>query len=210
MLANWREGKLSQRPPRALLGRLEDSVRSKVERIRESRTMTSEAKRLEISEAHRRFRSDRRRLRLDIIDGMNETIEQNKREANPGPSASVEGRMATLAPVLLPRWERAYGNALRDAEEAASRGDEAKLRLLKEHAGVVTERGARANMLEGVTEALDAFKTDAQRKAALEARSAEIERDAFALGTQVRPIAQLYPDLPTPPNTPSPMAVPQR
>lgn len=209
-LSLWREGKLRQSPTKPLLGRLEKALKSKEEKIRESRTLTPEAKRLEITEARRRFRQDRRRLRLDILEGMDETIAQKKREANPGPSAEVEGRMATLAPVFLPRWERSYGNALRDAEEAASRGDEAKLRLLRAHAGVVTDRGAHDNMLEGVNGALDTFKTDAQRKAALDARSAEIERNHFELATEVRPIARLYPDLPPANTTPSPMAVPQR
>lgn len=58
MLAQWREGKLRQRPPKALLGKLESSFKSKQARLLEFGRPTTPREIAEFNEARREFRSD--------------------------------------------------------------------------------------------------------------------------------------------------------
>jgi hypothetical protein len=88
--------------------------------------------------------------------------------------------------VYLPKWERSYGEMLRDAERFRLEGDHAGLQLVTEHLGLVKEPGARRTLAEGVSEVLESYKPDAVRKAALELRSLEGEKSRFELASGLR------------------------
>ncbi len=168
-LAEWKAGSVRGPIPSGLLARLERVHKDKEQRIRESRTMTEEAKRLEITEARRQFRQDWREMRGQVIEQMDAEIETARRTANPPASEAELSRMGLLANVYLKSWERAAGNMNKAADEFAAQGDRAGLRLLREHAGLAP-MGARQGLLKRVGEAEEAFKTDAQRKAEQDAR----------------------------------------
>ncbi len=74
-LASWKAEKLRGPIPSGLLGKLERSHDAKVERIRGSRTLTEESKRLEINEARREFRQDRTKMREEIREQKHAEIE---------------------------------------------------------------------------------------------------------------------------------------
>jgi hypothetical protein len=185
MLAQWKAGSVRSPIPSGLLARLEASHKAKEERIRESRTMTQEAKSLEITEARRQFRSDWREMRGQVLEQMDRDLETARRTANPPvPNAELE-RMGLLADIFLAKWQRAPGNMAADAERFAREGDAAGLRLVREHAGLAPSSN-RQGLLKRVGEAEEAFKTDAQRKAEQDARSLEGDRSQFELGTGLR------------------------
>lgn len=186
MLASWKADKLRQAPTVPLLGRLEKAYNAKVERLEESRTMTPEAKKLEIAEAGRNLHSDFRRMRREIISGYDSAIEEQRRIANPPRSRELEEAMGRKTVVYLPKWERSYGEMLRDAERFRLQGDHAGLQLVQEHLGLVKDSGPRRTLVEGVGEALDGFKPDTVRKAELEGRSLKLERDHFDLASGLR------------------------
>jgi hypothetical protein len=186
MLANWRAGSLKVAPPKALLGKLENTYNSKVERIEESRTMLPEAKQLEKSEAGRTFASDWRTMRREILAGYDAAMEEQRRIANPPRTRELEEAMGRKTQVYLPKWERSYGEMLRDAERFKLEGDHAGLQLVQEHLGLVKDSGPRRTLAEGVSEALDAYKSDTVRKAELEARSLEGDKSRFELASSMR------------------------
>lgn len=216
LLASWRAGSLKGPVSKGLLGYLEKTHKKKVERIRESRTMTPEMKRLEENEARREFRSDWRQMRSEILDGYYADVEKAKAAANPPASEQMLTRMGLLSNVHLPSWQRSSGNMVQDAERFAKEGDEAGLRLVREHVsltGNAGTKGVRSTLTQGVDEALDGFKTDAQRKAEQDVRSLELEKDRFELGTGMREIGIIRVStepLRPAPNAPSPMLSPQR
>ncbi len=186
MLASWKADKLRQAPTKALLGRLEKAYNAKVARIEESRTMLPEAKQLEKSEAGRNFASDYRRMRREVIAGYDADIEEQRRAANPPRTRELEEAMGRKTVVYLPKWERSYGEMLRDAERFRLEGDHAGLQLVREHVGLVKDSGPRRTLLEGVGEALDAYKPDVVRKAEQDGRSLKLERDHFELASSMR------------------------
>ena len=184
-LAEWKAGSVRGPIPSGLLARLEASHDAKEERIRESRTLTQEAKRLEATEARRQFRSDWREMRGQVLEQMDRDLEQARRTANPPASEAELGRMGLLANVYLKSWERAAGNMNKAADEFAAQGDRAGLRLIREHAGLAP-LGARQGLLKRVGEAEEGLASDAQRKAEQDARSLEGERSRFEMGTAMR------------------------
>lgn len=186
MLAAWKADKLRQAPTVPLLGKLERSANAKVERIQESRTLTPEAKTLEIAEARRNSHSDFKRMRREILAGYDSAIEEQRRTANPPRTRELEEAMGRKTLVYLPKWERGYGEMLRDAERFKLEGDHAGLQLVQEHLGLVKDSGPRHTLAQGVTEALDTYKPDAVRKAELEGRSLQLERDHFELASGLR------------------------
>lgn len=106
-LASWKANTMRGPIPRGLLARLERAHKGKEERILDSRTMTAESKRLEITEGRRRFRQDWREMRGQVIEQMDAEIEQARRTANPPASEAELGRMGLLANVYLSKWQRA-------------------------------------------------------------------------------------------------------
>lgn len=185
MLAQWRAGNLRGPIPRGLLGYLERAARTKEERIRESRTLTPEAKRLEANEARRQLRQDWTTMRRQIIEQMDTDIETARRTANPPASNAELERMGLLANVYMSKWQRAPGNMGADAEKFAREGDAAGLRLIREHGGLIAP-GARRRVLETVGKAEESLMTDAQRTAANQVRSLEGDRSRFELATGMR------------------------
>jgi hypothetical protein len=185
MLAQWKAGSVRGPIPSGLLARLEASHDAKEERIRESRTLTGESKRLETTEARRQFRADWREMRGQVLEQFDRDLETARRTANPPASEAELTRMGLLANVYLSKWQRAPGNMGADAERFAREGDAAGLRLVREHAGLAP-MGARQGLLKRVGEAEETHKTDAQRKAELEVRSLEGDRSRFELGTAMR------------------------
>ncbi len=184
-LALWKENKMRGPIPSGLLARLEASHKAREERLRESRTLTQEAKGLEITESRRQFWSGWQEMRGQIIEQFDADIETARRTANPpAPNAELE-RMGLLAGIFLAKWQRSPGNMSGDVERFAREGDVAGLRLIREHAGLAPI-GARQGLLKRVGEAEETFKTDAQRKAELELRSLEGDRSRFELGTAMR------------------------
>lgn len=186
MLARWKAGNLNERPTKALLGKLEKSYNAKVEKIQESRTMTPEMKRLELKEAGREFASDFARMRQEIIDGYEPEIENRRRVADPPRPAHLEEEMGRKTPIYLAKWQRSYGSMIRDAERFQQQGDRAGLELVKENLDLVENTGARSTLAEGVDQALDAYRTEEQRKAEAEIRSLGVERDKFEMASGVR------------------------
>jgi hypothetical protein len=186
MLATWKAGKLRQAPKKPLLSKLESSFNAKVERIQESRTMLPEAKQLEKTEAGRTFASDYRQMRRDILQGFDEGIEAQRRTANPPRTRELEEAMGRKTVVYLPKWERSYGEMLRDAERFKLEADHAGLQLVQEHLGLVKDSGPRRTLAEGVTEALDGFKPDVVRKAEQDGRSLQLEKSHFELASSMR------------------------
>lgn len=166
-LAEWKADKLRGPIPPALLGRLERAHKAKVENIRESRTMTPEMKRLEENEARGEFRQQWNRMRGQIIEQMNADVEAARRTANPPASDEQLQRMNLLSGIHVARWERAAGNLVADAIEFERQGDEAGLRLARQHVGVLDP---------------------SQRSSAAAAKvgTLEQERDQFANGTGMR------------------------
>jgi hypothetical protein len=186
MLAKWRAGSLKEKPTKALLGKLEKTDNARVEKIQESRTLTPEAKTLEIAEARRNSHSDFKRMRREILSGYDEGVEAQRRIANPPVSDGMLTRMGLISAVALPVWQRSPGDMIRQAERFGLEGDEAGLRLVRENAGLLKDSGPRRTLLEGVDEALDTFKPDTVRKAELEGRSLKLERDHFELASGLR------------------------
>jgi hypothetical protein len=185
-LAQWKSEEGLRGPiPGGLLARLEASHKSREERIRESRTMTEEAKRLEITESRRQFRSDWREMRGQVLEQMDADIETARRTANPPASNAELERMGLLANVYMSKWQRAPGNMSGDAERFAIEGDAAGLRLIREHSGLLAP-GARTTVLETVGKAEESLMSDAQRQAANQLRSLEGDRSRFELGTGLR------------------------
>jgi hypothetical protein len=184
-LALWKENKMRGPIPSGLLARLEASHDAKEERIRESRTLTGESKRLETTEARRQFRADWREMRGQVLEQFDRDLETARRTANPPASEAELSRMGLLANVFLAKWQRAPGNLSADAERFATEGDAAGLRLIREHAGLAP-MGARQGLLKRVGDAEETFKTDAQRQAANQLRSLEGDRSRFELGTGLR------------------------
>ncbi len=208
MLASWREGKLRQRPPKGLLGKLEDSFKNKQARLMEIGRPTTPREIGEMNEARREFRSDWNRMRTEVLEGMDADITQAQATANPPAADAMLSRMGLLSNVHLPSWNRTGGNMVRDAERFAKEGDEAGLRLVREHIGLLKPGGPRQAVLEGVGEAQEALKTEPQRKAELEVRSLEKERDRFELGTGLHEnfVRATTEPLRSMPQAPSPMA----
>jgi hypothetical protein len=186
MLAKWRAGSLKGSPTKALLSKLEQSYNAAAERIQESRTLVPEAKQLELAESRRAFAADYRQMRREIIAGFDSAIEEQRSTANPPRTRELEEAMGRKTVVYLPKWERSYGEMLRDAERFKLEGDHAGLQLVQEHVGLVKESGVRRTLAEGVGEALDAYKPDAVRKAELEGRSLEGEKSHFELASGLR------------------------
>ncbi len=185
MLASWKAGSVRGPIPSGLLARLETAHKAREERIRESRTMTEESKRLEITEARRQFRQDWQEMRGQIIEQFDRDLETAKRTANPPASNAELERMGLLANVYMSRWQRAPGNMGADAQKFAAQGDAAGLRLIREHSGLLAP-GARRTVLDSVGEAEEALMTDAQRQAANQLRSLEGDLSRFELGTAMR------------------------
>jgi hypothetical protein len=186
MLASWRAGSLKGSPTKALLSKLEKSHDAKVVKIMESPVKTEETKKLELAESRRAFAADYRQMRREIIAGYDEGIEAQRRAANPPRTRELEEAMGRKTLVYLPKWERSYGEMLRDAERFKLEGDHAGLQLVQEHVGLVKEPGVRRTLAEGVSEALDAYKPDAVRKAEQDGRSLQLERDHFDLASSLR------------------------
>jgi len=184
-LAEWKAGSVRGPIPSGLLARLETSHKAKEERIRDSRTMTEEAKRLEITEARRQFRQDWREMRGQVLEQFDRDLDTARHTANPPASNAELERMGLLANVYLSKWQRAPGNMGADAERFAREGDAAGLRLVREHSGLIAP-GARRTVLEGVGKAEEGLTSDAQRTAANQLRSLEGERSRFELGTAMR------------------------
>ncbi len=184
-LALWKANTMRGPIPSGLLDYLERAARNKEERIRESRTLTEESKRLEVNEARRQFRQDWREMRGQVLEQFDRDLETAKRTANPPASNAELERMGLLANVYMSKWQRAPGNMTADAERFAREGDAAGLRLVREHAGLAP-MGARQGLLKRVGEAEEVLMTDAQRTAASSLRSLEGERSRFELGTGMR------------------------
>jgi hypothetical protein len=184
-LAEWKANKMRGPIPSGLLARLEASHDAKEARIRESRTLTAEAKRLETTESRRQFRSDWFEMRGQVLEQMDADIETAKRTANPPTDERMLSRMGLLSAVHLPRWQRSPGNLAADVERFAREGDAAGLRLVREHSGLLAP-GARGSVLEAVGKAEEPFKTDAQRKAEQDVQSLEGDREQFEMGTGLR------------------------
>jgi hypothetical protein len=185
MLASWRAGKLRQAPTKALLGKLERSANAKVERISESRTLTPEAKELEIAEARRNFHSDHKRMRLEIISGYDEGIEAARKRTNPSNTNAELERMSLLTSVHLPVWQRSPGNLVMDAVSFEEQGDLAALKFARLHVGLLAP-GQRSGAAASIDEALADRRTEDQRKAELEGHSLKLERDHFELASSMR------------------------
>jgi hypothetical protein len=185
-LAQWKSEEGLRGPiPRGLLARLETAHKAKEERIQESRTLTEESKRLEITEARRQFRQDWREMRGQVIEQFDRDLETARRTANPPASNAELERMGLLAGVYMSRWQRAPGNMGADVEKFAREGDAAGLHLIREHSGLLAP-GARTRVLETVGKAEEALMTDAQRTAANQVRNLEGDRSRFELGTGMR------------------------
>jgi hypothetical protein len=184
-LAEWKAGSVRGPIPSGLLARLEAAHKSREEKIRDSRTMTEETKRLETTEARRQFRSDWREMRGQVLEQFDRDLKTARRTANPPASEGELSRMGLLANVYLKSWERAAGNMNKAADEFAAQGDRAGLRLIREHAGLAP-MGARQGLLKRVGEAEEGLASDAQRKAEQDARSLEGDRSRFELGTAMR------------------------
>lgn len=184
-LAEWKADKLRGPVPPALLGRLERAHKAKEENIRGSRTMTEESKRLEINEARREFRIHWNRMRGQIIEQYDAEVETARRTANPPASDEQLQRMNLLSGIHVRRWERAAGNLVADAVEFEQQGDEAGLRLARQHVGVL-DPSQRSSVAATIDEALSDLRTDAQRAAAAKVGTLEQERDQFANGTVMR------------------------
>jgi hypothetical protein len=168
------------------LSKLEKAHISAAERVEESPVMTPESKQLELTEARRNFAADYRKMRREVKAGYDASIEQSRRTANPPVSDGMLQRMGLISAVSLPVWERSPGSMIRQAERFGLEGDEAGLRLVREHTGLVKDSGPRRTLLEGVGEALDGFKPDTVRKAELEGRSLKLARDHFELASGLR------------------------
>lgn len=186
MLAQWREGKLRTRPPKALLGKLESSFKSKQGRLLELGRPTTPREIGELNQTRREFREQWNRLRREILDGYDADVEAQRREANPPRSVELEEAMGRKTQVYLPKWQRSYGAMIADAERFEREGDRAGLELVREHVGLVDQPGARRTLTEGVSEVLGGFKSEGQRKAEQQVRSLEMEKDRFDLGTAMR------------------------
>jgi hypothetical protein len=184
-LAEWKAGSVRGPIPSGLLARLEASHKAKEERIRESRTLTEESKRLEITESRRQFRADWREMRGQVIEQMDADIETARRTANPPASNAELERMGLLANVYMSKWQRSPGNMGADAERFAREGDAAGLRLIREHSGLLAP-GARTTVLETVGKAEEGLMPDAQRQAANQLRNLEGDRSQFEMGTGLR------------------------
>lgn len=195
LLASWRAGTLREPPPRGLLGALERAKNAKEERIRASRTLTPESKRLELNEARRNFREEWGNLRRDIIAGYEERRAKLERQVNPPATNAELERMGLLASIYVRSWERAGGNMVRAAEEFATQGDRAGLLLVKENAALAPTPGVRQTLLQSVSEAEERLMSDDQRKARNDLRSLDLEKDAFEAGTAARPIAKMNADI---------------
>lgn len=211
MLANWKAGKLRQAPTKALLGRLEKAHKAAVEKIRESRTMTPEIRRLEENEARREFRTHWNRMRSQVLAGYDAEITQAKAKANPPASDAMLQRMNLLGGIHVSRWERSAGNLIADAIDFERQGDEAGLRLARQHLGVL-ELTQRSKAAGSIDEALDAFKSDDQRKAEQEVRNLETEHSRFELGSGLHGnfIRHTTEPIRPPASTPSPAMASQR
>jgi hypothetical protein len=184
-LALWKENKMRGPIPGGLLARLEAAHKAREEKLSASRTLTAEAKRLEITEARRQFRADWREMRGQVLEQFDRDIETARRTASPPvPNAELE-RMGLLADIFLAKWQRAPGNMTADAARFALSGDAAGLRLIREHSGLLAP-GARRTVLEGVGEAEEVLMTDAQRTAANQVRNLEGDRSRFELGSAMR------------------------
>lgn len=207
-LATWRAGSLKGPIPSALLGRLERAKSAKEEKIRESRTLTAESKRLELNEVRRNFREEWGKLRRDIIAGYEEKAAQLQRVVNPPPTNAELERMGLLANVHVASWTRAGGNLIRAAEEFAAQGDRAGLRLAKENAALAPTLGARQALLEGISDAEEGLMSPEQKKARDDLGLLEAERSNFEAGTAARPIAKMNQAI-GPASTQVPMAGPQ-
>lgn len=213
MLANWKAGSLRQRPPKALLGKLESTFRDKQAKLLQYGNPTTPREIGELNEARREFREQWGQMRREIIAGYDADIETQRREANPRRSAELEQAMGRKTQIYLPKWERSYGAMIRDAERFELEGDQAGLELVREHVGLVENRGAHRTLLEGVTEALDAYKTDGQRQAEQQVQTLESERETFRSGTGMRQggmVRAMAEPIGPAPAAPSPAAVPQR
>lgn len=185
-LAQWRGGALKGSPSSALLSKLEKAHNAAAERIQDSRVLTPESKQLELTEARQAFAADYRQMRREIIAGYDASIEQSRRTANPPVSDGMLQRMGLISAVSLPVWERSPGSMIRQAERFGLEGDEAGLRLVREHSGLVKDSGPRRTLLQGVDEALEIFKPDVVRKAEVEGRSLQLARDHFELASGMR------------------------
>lgn len=186
MLAQWKAGVLRQRPTKALLGKLESTFRDKQEKFLQYGNPTTPREIAELNELKREFREQWGRMRQEILEGMDADMEAQRRTANPPRSAELEEAMGRKTSIYLPKWERSYGSMIRDAEDFKAKGDRAGLELVKEHAGLVENRGALRTLLEGVGEALDAYKSEAQRQAEDQLGTLEGEREQFRSGTGMR------------------------
>jgi hypothetical protein len=185
MLASWRAGKLRQAPTKALLGRLEKAHKAAVEKIEESRTLTPEAKTLELAEARRNFASDYARMRREVLQGFDAGIEEAKKQANPPTTNAELERMSLLTSVHLPVWQRSPGNLVMDAAGFEEQGDLAGLKLARQHVGLLAP-GQRSGAAASIGEALADHKTDAVVKAETEGRSLQLGRDRFELASSMR------------------------
>lgn len=172
-------------PAKEDLGALERRFKAKQEKIRESRTMTPEAKRLALNEVRRQFRQDWTKTRGQIIEQLDADAETARRTATPPASNDELERMGLLSNVYLSRWQRAPGNLAADAERFAEEGDAAGLRLVREHSGLLSH-GARQTVLQSVGEAEERLMSDEQRAAATRVRSLAGDRDRFELGSAMR------------------------
>jgi hypothetical protein len=186
MLAAWKADKLRQAPTKALLSRLEKAHDAKVVKIQESPVKTEETKRLELAEARRAFAAEYRKMRREILAGYDADIEAQRQTSNPPRSRELEEAMGRKTVVYLPKWERGYGEMLRDAERFKLEGDHAGLQLVTEHLGLVKESGVRRTLAEGVSEVLESYKPDAVRKAELEVRTIEGDKSRFELASGLR------------------------
>jgi hypothetical protein len=185
MLAAWKARKLRQAPPKALLGRLEKAHKAAVEKIEESRTLTPEAKTLELAEARRNFHSDFKRMRREIIADYTGRVEEAEKRTNPPTTNAELSRMSLLSGVHLPVWQRSAGNLIADAVSFEQQGDLAGLKLARQHVGLLSP-GQRSGAAASIDEALSDFKTEDQRKAELEVRSLEVEKSHFELASSMR------------------------
>lgn len=173
------------KPTKANLAALERAFRAKQEKMLRFGVPNDPEKRHELNEARDEFRREWNETRQAILDQYEADVETQRRMANPPLSEPVVGRMAALAPVYLPKWERAAGNLVADAVTFEQQGDEAGLRLARQHVGVLNISQQR-KATKVVDEALSDFQTDEQREAGTQARSLGLERDRFEQGTAMR------------------------
>lgn len=162
-------------------------LRKGLQKIEESRTLTETGRREEANDLRRSTRENMPKVRQAVRDSYEQQIADKKRIADPPVATETLERMSLLSSVYLPRWQRAPGNMLSDAQQFAESGDEAGLRLCREHSALLPLGEGRRELAQAVEETLtEDLAGDEAVQARKEASKLEAELERFELAAEIK------------------------